>query len=104
MELDELNTSELVLLAQDNEPEAHRGLSREMLVSIVKGEEVDLPVRHVNKVRLKIMQFVNDHWIQMRAIVSCPAKSQDPRACFQCTDVQAVECALTNKQKIFGKD
>jgi hypothetical protein len=100
--LDEVNLSELVLLAQNEDPEAHRGLGRSHLKSIILGdEEEELPLRTINKVRLRIMEFVNTHWLQVRPFVQCPAKTRDPRACFQCTDHQAVECAMSNKDDIF---
>ncbi len=98
---DNLNLSELTLLAQETNPDAHRGLDREMLLALAMGEEVDLPPRTVDKVRLRIMEFVNDHWEQVKPLIACPARSRDPRACFNCTDIQAVECALTNQKKIF---
>lgn len=98
---DDMNISELTWLAQEQNPNAHRGLDREMLLAIAQGEEVDLPPRTVDKVRLRIMEFVNEHWQQVKPLISCPARSRDPRACFACTDVQAVECALTNQKKIF---
>ncbi len=104
MGLDDLNMSELVLLAQDHEPEAHRGLDREVLVAIIVGESVPLPTRQINKVRLRVMDYVIEHWTQLKPLLSCPARTKDPRACFQCTDVQVVECALENKETLFGKD
>lgn len=95
--LDDLNASELLLLAQEQNPNVHRGLSRDLLYSVALGEDTDLPERRVDKVRLKIMKFVLGHWKQVEPLVQgCPAKTQDPRACFQCTDIQAVQCALEN--------
>jgi len=104
MELDEMNLSELVLLAQDEEPSAHRGLGREALISIAEGEEVTLPVREVDRVRLYIMEFILDHWTQVKPLLDCPAQTKAPRACFSCTDIQVAECALENKKLFFGKE
>ncbi len=96
--LDEMNTSELLLLAQENNPNAHRGLPREVLYELITSdEETDLPDRHVDKVRLQIMSFVDENFKQVEPLVQGgPAKTRDLRACFQCTDIQVVECALTN--------
>lgn len=96
--LDEMNASELLLLAQENNPNAHRGLSREMLYELIlSDDEIPLPDRHVDKVRLQIMSFVDENFKQVEPLVqACPAKTRDLRACFQCTDIQVVECALTN--------
>lgn len=95
--LDELNTSELLLLAQETNPSAHRGLDRETLYRIALGDEIELPERKVDRVRLTVMQFVDAHWKQVEPLVQgCPAKTRSLRACFQCTDVQAIECAISN--------
>jgi hypothetical protein len=97
--LDELNTSELLLLAQEHNLNVHRGLDRAVLYAIILGEDVDLPERRVDKYRLRIMGFINEHWKQVEPLVrGCPAGTRDPRACFQCTDVQVVECMMTNAQ------
>ncbi len=97
MDLDELNMSELLLLAQETNPNVHRGLPREILSQIALGEEMELPERHVDKVRLKIMSFIDENFKQVEPLVqSCPAKTRSLRACFQCTDIQVVECALGN--------
>lgn len=95
--LDSMNTSELLLLAQEMNPNAHRGLPRETLYGLILGEEINLPYRHVDKVRLQIMSFVDANFKQVEPLVqACPAKTRDLRACFQCTDTQVVECALSN--------
>jgi hypothetical protein len=105
MPLDDMNLSELTLLAQEHHPEAHRGLGRKVLVAIALDGSVSLPNRQINKVRLHIMDYIVAHWTQIKPLLSCPARSGEPRACFQCSDVQAVECALTNKDLIFkGKE
>lgn len=103
IDLDELNQSELVLLAEEHDTEAHRGLSRAKLIAIIRGKGKPYPARQVNKVRLKIMDYIIEHWVQVEPLLSCPAMTGNPRACFQCTDIQVAECALTNKQTIFGK-
>lgn len=59
---------------------------------------VSLPQRKINKVRLQIMDYVLDNWPRVSPLLSCPAKSKSPRACFECVDVQVAECALTNPQ------
>lgn len=100
--LTDLNHSELVVIAQNFAPEAHRGLSRELLISIITDNdtEVALPVRRINKKRLRIMDYVNEHWNQVSYQISCPAKSQDPHACFACTDVQTAICVLHNRARL----
>lgn len=95
---DSLNLTELVLMAQDIDPEAHRGLGRDTLLEIINsGETPGLPQRRINKLRLNIMTWILGNWSQVAPLVTCPARSKDPRSCFQCTDVQVIECKLTNK-------
>ena len=104
MFLDELNDSELVLLAQDHDLNAHRALGRDRLYKIILSpDDNELPVRRVNKVRLKIMGYILGHWTQLKPLLSCPARTKKPTACFQCTDTQVSECALGNPQ-IFTPD
>lgn len=99
MNLDELSTTELVTIAREVENEAHRGLAREVLIAIIEGEATALPQRTINKKRLRIMQYLDANWEQVSSLVSCPAKTRDPWACFGCTDVQAASCVLDNKDK-----
>ena len=97
MFLDDMNHSELVLLAQDHDASVHRGLDRSVLYDVILdtyGKK--LPPRKVDKVRRMIMGYILDHWAQLNPLLSCPARTKKPTACFQCTDAQAVECALTN--------
>jgi len=102
--LDNMNMTELVALAQETNVEAHRGLSREALVELLTDRYTGtLPERPVNKYRLRIMEFVLDHWEQVKPMLTCPARSGDSRACFNCTDVQVVECVSTNRDNLFPK-
>lgn len=100
------NLTELVLMARDIDPEVNRGMGRERLLEIIStGESVPggLPPRRTNKVRLAIMGWVIDHYELVRPLLSCPASSKSPHACFQCTDIQVVECAVTNRSTIFSE-
>lgn len=97
-DLDDINHTELVLLAQDNDPEAHHGISRAKLIKTAHDKHGPLPNRQINKVRLRIMEYTIEHWQQLKPLLDCPAQTKKPRACFTCTDFQVAECALTNKQ------
>lgn len=98
-----LNLTELVTIAVQINPEAHRGLPREALEMICLGAEVELPKRVVNKKRLQIMQHINERWTAVSPLISCPAKTQDPEACFNCTDFQVASCTIENR-KLFLQD
>lgn len=101
LKLKEMNLTELAELAQEIDEGAHRGLGREKLEAILHGKEKAKP-RHLDKVRLTIMQYILGNWKQVSPLLSCPARTQDPRACFTCTDIQVVECAVQNEDTIFG--
>lgn len=97
-ELNELNDTELATIAKETDPEAHRGLDREVLAAIITGAlQKKLPQRLLNKKRLQLMEYVNTYWSQVSALAgSCPAKTRDAHACFQCNDIQLIDCAQTN--------
>jgi hypothetical protein len=60
-------------------------------------EHEKVPPRRVDKIRLQIMGFINENFAQVEPLVqSCPAKTREKRACFRCTDVQVIDCALNN--------
>jgi len=94
--LDELNMTELVTVASYTNPRVHHGLSRLVLESIVRGEDVALPERNIDIWRATIFTFVDQHWVQCAPLLSCPLKTRDPKSCFQCPDVQVAECTLQN--------
>lgn len=101
--LDEMCLSELVVLAQHHEPEAHRDLGREELINLIlEATPVDpLPQRKINRVRLRIMDYVIRNWELVRPLAqACPAGTKNPRACFRCTDLQAAECASLNQEEL----
>jgi hypothetical protein len=100
MNFDDFNLTELVAIAREVEPEAHRGLGREALIAVIEGKAPPLPQRSINKRRLQITQYVDTYWEQVSSLVSCPAKSRDPWACFGCSDIQAAACIIENKEKI----
>jgi len=100
--LDELNLSELVALAWAENPNAHRSLGREALVAIIVGDNQELPARRIDTWRRTIFAFVDAHWRQVAPLLSCPMKSRQPHACFQCPDVQVAECVLVNHQTLIN--
>lgn len=93
-----LNLTELVAICKEVVPQAHRGLPRELLEAIALGEQAELPVRRIDKVRLRIMQYIDENYDQVEYQLSCPAKSRDPYACFTCSDLLVASCMLENKK------
>ncbi len=103
-DFDDVSQTELAALAAEVHPEAHRGLPREVLLAILDGQEVELPHRIINKKRLKIMDYINENWIAVEALISCPARSRDPHACFRCSELQVTSCTLENSERFLGED
>ncbi len=98
----ELNLTELVAMAKEFNPNAHHGLPRELLIQIIEGESIELPERVIDRKRLKIMDYINEHWAAVSYQISCPARSQDRYACFGCSDLQAASCVLANSKKFLN--
>lgn len=96
MELDDLNLTELLDLARQENQNAHRGLGRDVLTALAVGEHIDLPPRRIDTYRDDIFLWVDAHWKQVAPLISCPLKTRSPRACHTCTDVQVAECVTKN--------
>lgn len=97
MDLNELNKSELVELAQELDPNAHRGLRKQHLIRIIEGKETTpLPPYPVHEKRRKIALFVIKNWERVEALVTCPARAKKATSCFQCPDTQVGECWTSN--------
>lgn len=92
--LDDMNMTELVVMAGQVSPNVHRSLPREVLYSIIQGGVVDLPESNIDIWRHTIFAFVDSHWKQVNPLLSCPMKTRSPTACFQCPDVQVAECVV----------
>ncbi len=45
------------------------------------------------------MRFLLEHWPMVFSQLTCPAKTGDPLACFQCVDAQVVYCIVDNKKE-----
>lgn len=70
-------------------------------INVVCGEKgvVEVPIdAPLNSWRLGIMGFLLERWASLRNQLTCPAKSGDPLACFQCLDQRVVACLVENKQ------
>lgn len=73
---------------------------REKLIAYLEAEEEPPPENNnvFDRWRHGIMGFLLEFWVKVEAQLNCPARSKDPRACFQCEDVQVVTCVVQNKQ------
>jgi hypothetical protein len=75
--------------------------TREKIIAYLLGEEEPPIVEHgLNSWRHGIMGFVLEHWRALETQLTCPAKTKDPRACFQCVDAQVISCLVSNERDL----
>jgi hypothetical protein len=93
-----LNHSELHQMARSAGLVVLPSEPREKIIAYLLGEQSPPNAPHgINSWRHGIMGFILDHWRVLETQLHCPAKSKDPRSCFQCVDAQVVTCLVSNK-------
>lgn len=94
---DKLNHTELYQMCRKAKLYVLPSTPRERMAAYLLGEEELEDVQHpIDEWRLGIMKFVQDYWKKLETQVMCPARSLDPRACFQCPDSRVVACVVSN--------
>ncbi len=95
---DRCNRTELLQVLKRLGLEAPPALPKETLIGLLLGEvEPDPSWKNImNSWRHGIMGFLLDHWEVVRSQLDCPARSGDPRACFNCIDAQVISCLTQN--------
>jgi hypothetical protein len=88
---DGCNRTELYQLALDAGLSVPSTATREEILAIYLGFK-EPETNAMNKMRDDLMTFVIDHKGVLSSQLKCPAKSMDPRACYQCIDTQVVTC------------
>lgn len=96
--LDRCNETELLQILKRLGIAVPVGLPKETLINVLLGEEEpDAAWANVmDSWRHGIMGFLLDHWEVVRSQLECPAKSGDPRSCFNCIDAQVISCITQN--------
>jgi hypothetical protein len=95
---DALNHTELYQLCRGAEIYVSPDATREKMVAYLSGEEEPELVQHpIDDWRHGLMRFVIDYWKKLETQITCPAKSRDPKACFQCIDTRVIACVVTNE-------
>jgi len=75
----------------------HPSASREDLIALLLGE-IELPpdaAHPIDQWRDAVMSFLLSHWSVVASQLVCPAKSGDPRSCYQCADSQVMSCLVS---------
>jgi len=71
------------------------GTSKEKMIALLLGEEEPEEVTNVfDGWRDGIMRFLLDYWSKVESQLTCPAKSGDPKSCYQCVDAQVISCIV----------
>ncbi len=89
------NATELYQLCRKAKLAVLPSASKEEMAALLIGELEPIEEYHnIDSWRIALMQFVLDYWRKLETQITCPAKSRDPRACFQCTDAQVITCVV----------
>lgn len=74
---------------------------KELLIQVLLGEVEPDPnwLNVMDSWRHGLMGFLLDHWEVVRSQLECPAKTGDPRACFQCVDARVIACLVDNQHE-----
>lgn len=97
----EFNHTELYQMARRAGLAVSPATVKEDLIKYLNGEAEPPPVVHeIDHWRHGIMGFLLEHWRAMETQLTCPARTKDPRACFNCLDTQVVTCLVQNEKDI----
>lgn len=94
-----LNKTELIARCEDlGYLDVHRRMSEDELLELIKAGPFKkrLPILQSNHDRLALMKVISENWELVLPLLSCPARSGSPTACFTCTDLQVGYCAAEN--------
>lgn len=71
------------------------------LIKYLLGEAEPPAISHeVDRWRRGIMGFVLEHWRALETQLTCPARTKEPTACFNCLDQQVVTCLVQNANDV----
>lgn len=95
---DRCNTTELLQVLKRLGFSIPPSTPKEVLIGTLLGEIEPDPewLNVMDSWRHGIMAFLLDHWEVVRSQLECPAKTGDPRSCFNCVDAQVVSCLVDN--------
>lgn len=69
------------------------------LLALLDGDiEITSVSNPVNDLRDGLMEFILQRWKRLNAQLGprCPARSGDPKSCYQCVDAQVLHCLISN--------
>jgi len=100
--LSRCNRTELIQLCEKAGVGIHPNMPTEDILLTFLGDkpEVENPM---NIWRDAIMGFILANWERIRPQLRCPASSQDPKACYECSDMRVVACLTTSSSRYQGE-
>lgn len=98
---EQCNISELYQMARAAGLTVSPSTRKPDLIKYLTGEAEPPVVPHeVDRWRRGIMGFLIEHWRAVETQLTCPARSKDPNACFNCLDQQVVACLVQNENDV----
>lgn len=96
--LERCNHTELYQICRDHDIAVSPARTRQELIEYILHEQLpnESDYNEVDTWRNGIMLFLLDHWEVVRAQLDCPAKSGDPKSCFNCIDATVLSCITGN--------
>lgn len=91
---EECNHTELYQMCLKAGIRASPSASKSTLIKLLEGLEEPTDENPFDSWRDAIMRLLLDHWDVVSAQLDCPAKSGDPKACYQCVDAQVMSCVV----------
>ncbi len=98
--LEACNQTELYQICRKAGLSAHPTATRQHLIALLLGDEepsINEFEHPIDSWRHAIMKFIDEHWSMLETQLTCPAKTRDPRSCFNCVDAQVVTCVVSNR-------
>jgi hypothetical protein len=95
-ELAAYNHTELYQLCRRAGLKVTPDMPKGTLMSVLEGEVEAHLENPLDELRDGLMGFILEHWKRLSVQLFCPAKSGDPKACFQCVDAQVIHCLTIN--------
>lgn len=92
---EECNRTELYQLCLRAGIRASPQTPKAEMIQLLAGEKETFSPNPLDPWRDAIMSLLLAHWDIISAQLDCPAKSGDPKACYQCVDAQVISCIVS---------